>query len=408
MDPILPKVGASGKPGAVQGQFCAPIDTIPNDAPLILLDADADPRIVETFVPGAEFMSIDVRSNAQVIQVEDQTFSDTALVTRPNAALRRREILDVIGREVEKVTQGVLLVATKAVLRQLHLDEDPGATIRTDNDLLKPLRGAHPRWFGPAMQGLNAYQDFDTAIVLGRQQPPIEAIEDQMRAVFGGTGERLEFMPAEHPTRGLYRETEGAYLMADGTTRPAKFRTHPDHRGATLLSQIREAGTLQAIGRIRAVNARVPKRILVLCSIPLPGLPVDRLVQWQELVTGLSRLELGAKAQRIESALYPHGRSMPVSGLRLSAKDIGVDAPEVFTAESSGANWRVRLSTEGAFEMVRAIARRRGGRPVFVMLKRRGGGHATPAVLFDPPEDLAGAVASVWPDWELELVVGPG
>jgi hypothetical protein len=377
---------------------------IPNDAPLILLDADADPLIVEAVAPTAKFMSIDVRPNATVVQVEDQTFSDAALLTRPKALLRRREILDVIEREVNEAGGGVLLVATRKVLRQLHFDEDPCHEPGTDQDLMKPLRGAQPRWFGPGMQGVNAYESFNTVIVLGRMQPPIEAIEDQMRAVFGSSGERLEFMPAEVPTRGFFRETERAYLMADGTTRLARVRTHPDPRGAALLSQIREASTLQAIGRIRAVNAQVPKRILILCSIPLPRLPIDHLVLWQELVTDLSRAELSAKSQTLESALYPYGRSAPIAGLRLSGSGLRADAPEVFKKASSGFNWRTGLSTETTCDMVRAIARRRGGRTVFVTLKRRGGGHVTPAVLFDPPADIGAAVERLWPGLELAEV----
>jgi hypothetical protein len=398
----LTKTPCPGGPprSIIQMHSCS---SIPRDAPLILLDADADPLIVETCLPATRFVSIEVRPNAEVVQVEDQTFSDTALLTQPGSADRRREILDLVQRQVGMARHGVLLIATKAVLRQLHLDEDH--EVRNDNDLMMPLRGAHPRWFGPGMQGLNAYSPLDTAIVLGRLQPPIEAIEDQMRALYGNADEPFVLIPAEDPTRGWYREADAEYLMADGTTRPAKVRTHPDPRGAAILSQMREASTLQAIGRIRAVNAVDPKRILILCSIPLPALPIDRLVLWQELVTGLSRLELSAKAQRLEAALYPNGQWMPVAGMRLSAEGIRSDAPEVFTKMSSGREWRRGLENETIFEMIRAIARRRVGRPVFITLKRRGGGRPTPAVLFDPPADLAAAVARLWPGLELDCAL---
>jgi hypothetical protein len=379
--------------------------TIPWDAPLILLDADADPTLVETLVPGSEFVSINVSANADVIQIEDQTFSNAALLSRPNSAERRREILDLVVREVAAAKQGVLLVATKEVLRQLHLDEDPDGEMKGDNDLLRPLYGAHARWFGPGMQGVNRYEAFDTAIVLGRLQPPIEAIEGQMRAVFGNCAEQLALIPADDRTRGWYREVDASYLMSDGTTRPAKVRTHPDPRGAALLAQSREAYTIQAIGRIRAVNALVPKRILILCNMPLPGFLIDSLVLWQELVTGLSRLELGTKARNLESALYPYGRSMPVSGLRLSGEGIRADAPEVFKNASSGAEWRRDLPIATIFDLIRTIARRRGGRPLFITLKRPGGGKRTPAVLFDPPADLAAAATRLWPGLELDFIV---
>jgi hypothetical protein len=129
---------------------------------------------------------------------------------------------------------------------------------------------------------------------------------------------------------------------------------------------------------------------------------VDRLVLWQELVTGLSRLELSAKSQKLEAAIYQNGSRWPVTGLRLSAAGIAADAPYVFEKPNSAAEWRRALPTETIFEMIQAIARRRGGRPQFVWLRRPSGGRRTPAVLFNQCRDLAGAVARHWPDHELE------
>jgi hypothetical protein len=246
------------------------------------------------------------------------------------------------------------------------------------------------------MQGVNAYEDYDTAIVVGRLQPRLEAIEDQMRGVFGNSGEPLDFMPFEDPQRGWYAEVEAARLMADDTLRTTTIRGYPDRRGAAILALNRESCTLQAIGRIRAVKAGMRKRILILSSLVLPGLPIDRLVLWQELVTGLSRIELSAKSQRLETALYPDGSRWPVMGLRLSAAGIREDAQQIFESAHSGREWRRDLTTETIHEMIRAITRRRGGRPTFVDLGRPGGGKRTPAVLLDQA-DPARAVARLWP-----------
>jgi hypothetical protein len=378
--------------------------TVLQDAPLIMLDADADPLITEALVPGAEFVSISAPPQAEVIQVEDQTFSNAALLSRTGSAARRREILGLVEQEAANGRR-VLLVAARAVLRQLHLDEHPARAEIADDELLAPLRGAHPRWFGPGMQGVDKYKDFETVIIVGRLQPRIEAIESGMRSVFGNGEKPLRFMPADDPMRGWYAPVEGAYRLSDGNTKPAKSRSHPDPRGAAILALNREAYSIQAIGRIRAVNARKPKRILVLCSVPLPDLPIDQLALWQELVTGLPRDQLGEKFQRLEAALYPRGRSMPRSGLRLSGEGIRSDAPEAFSSASSGAEWRRDLATGTVFEMVRTIARRRGGRPQFVMLRRPGGGRRIPAVLFDQPGELSAAVARHWPGVELADII---
>ena len=375
--------------------------TIYRDAPLILLDADADPLVTEALVPGAEFVSIDVKPNADVIQVEDRTFSTASLLMRPGAEMRRAEILDVVRREVAAAPHGVLLVATKDVLRQLHRDVNPQVDLTSEEALLQPLLGAHPRWFGPRMQGVNTYEDFDTAIAVGRLQPRIEAIEDDMRALFGNSGAPLTFTDPADPTRGWFMPTASEYLLADGTVRAATIRSHPDPRGAGVLSLCREASTIQALGRIRAVKPGAPKRILILSSLVLPDFPVDRLVLWQELVTGLSRLELGAKSQRLEAALYPYGGAWSVSAIRLSAAGIQEDAPEVFDHPHSAKEWRRGLTTGAIQEMIRTIARRRGGRPTFVMLQRARGGKITPAVLFDCGDNRAEIVGHRWPELEL-------
>lgn len=373
---------------------------LPHDRPLLLLDADADPLVTETLAPGAELVTIEVPPNAEVIQVEDRTFSNASLIARPGADERRREILALVRREVAASRQGVLLVATKDVLRRLHQDVEPGRAQLTDDDLMAPLLGAHPRWFGPAMQGVNLYGAFDTAIIIGRLQPRIEVIEEQMRSIFGTTEEPLALMAPDDPKRGWYAELGAAYLMRDGTSRATRIRGYPDPRGAAILAQNREAFTLQAIGRIRAVRAGSPKKILVLSSLALPGFPIDRLVLWQELVTGLTRIELSAKAQRLEAALYPDGSCWPVPGLRLSAAGIREDAPEIFPAPYAAAEWRRGLATPAIQEMIRIIARRRGGRPQFLDLRRPGGGRRIPAVLFDQA-DPAESVAKRWPGLEL-------
>jgi len=116
--------------------------------------------------------------------------------------------------------------------------------------------------------------------------------------------------------------------MSNGTSQATTIRGYPDQRGAAILKLNRKAHSLQAIGRIRAVRPGKPKRILILSSLALPSLPVDSLVLWQELVTGLSRIELSAKSQRLASALYPDGGRWPVTGLRLSASGIREDAPD--------------------------------------------------------------------------------
>jgi hypothetical protein len=133
------------------------------------------------------------------------------------------------------------------------------------------------------MQGVNTFGKHHTVIIVGRLQPRMEIVEAQMRALCGDGDTPLAFLP---PGPGWMAPVDSARLMADDSLGPAKIRTHPDPRGAALLRQSREAASLQAIARIRAVTAAEAKRIVVLCSIPLADLPVTELAPWNALVAG--------------------------------------------------------------------------------------------------------------------------
>ena len=83
--------------------------------PTILIDADADPLIVETVRPGARFVSLSVAPRAEIVQVADRTFSNASLLSRPGAEDLRKGVLSIVEREVARAEgRGVLLVTTLA------------------------------------------------------------------------------------------------------------------------------------------------------------------------------------------------------------------------------------------------------------------------------------------------------
>lgn len=131
----------------------ASIDEIERDAPLLLLDADADPDITERIAPSAALVSIHSPPVADIVQVSDLTLSNSWLLHPIKGAERRAAVLTILKREVDRAAGGgVLVVATKSILAALH--GDVGNTVAdTDEETLRqPLLGAAPRWFGPRTQ----------------------------------------------------------------------------------------------------------------------------------------------------------------------------------------------------------------------------------------------------------------
>ena len=355
---------------------CRPIDQA---IPTILIDADADPLIVDAVRPGARFVSLSVTPRAEIVQIADRTLSNASLLSRPGAEDLRKGVLSIVEREVGHAEgRGVLLVATQAVLDRLHRDVDPARQVARPEDLLRPLLGAEPRWYGPRLQGVNTYRDFETVILVGRLEPPVSAIDAQLRALVADTDAPLVFAAEGAAAPGWFRDAQGWRLRADGSFDPARVRHHPDPRGAALLIQNREAYMLQAIARTRAVGAEARKRIVILCSIPLPEVPVDELVGWTEFVTGIPA-ELDRKVAVLRRAIRrPDG--VFAETLRLSVQGLVEDAPHVFPTESMAREWRRGVPSGRLSEILGHVERLDGVRIALSTSPRAGGGRGTPTV----------------------------
>lgn len=316
----------------------------PRDVPTLLLDADATPEIVERMFPGAELVQVDLRPNAEVVQITDKTFSATAL---KNPKLRK-EAVELVRAEVLADTlqggRGVLAIATKKVVRQFFEDAGHKLDGMTEAEislhmLNTELHGARWLWFGPTALGLNTWKGFGTAIVFGREEIPPDALADYLRAIQGDTGTELQLVPEDAKGNKLMAEEALPYLMADGSGSAVKVKVHPDPMGRALQIQTRELATRQTYERLRMATAPERKRLVLACKVPIPRLPVDKLVTWDEL-----------KPARFEAAQAEAAQRGGV--LRLSAAGLAQDAPETFKTADAAKLW---LRTEGK-EAVNRVA----------------------------------------------------
>lgn len=377
----------------------------PRDVPTLLLDADATPEIVERMFPGAELVQVDLRPNAEVVQVTDKTFSATAL---KNPKLRK-EAVELVRAEVLADTmqgaRGVLVVATKKVVRQFFEDAGhifEGMTPSEISQFMQntELHGARWLWFGPAALGLNTWQGFGTAIVFGREELPVDALEDLLRAIQGDTGAELRLVPEDaQGNKRLPRESV-PYLMADGSGAAAKVTAHPDTMGRALQIQTRELATRQTFERLRLATATERKRVILACSVPIPNLPVDKLVTWGEL-----------RPTRFEAALAEAAQRGGV--LRLSAAGLAEDARQTFPTPKAAARWLESSEGKEAVNTPAPLIRyNTSGAGVFnlrrVSLRLHGRkGRATPALVVLPGDARAMAERQFGPLSMFEEQTGP-
>ena len=241
-----------------------------------------------------------VPRDAEVIQVKGKVFSRQSLTgtskygspissTRTAAAEHLRdEVLTLL----RMLSGEVLLVTYKAVEELLQ-------------PLLPPrIRVAH---FG-ALRGLNAYEAYETVVVLGRQQPSTQAIEALARPFAADDDEPLF-------TFGGYVQQCRARRLRHRSPSIEVVQVHPDARCQDLLEQVREAEIVQAIDRVRPVFNR--RRIIVLTNMAL-DLTVDHAVAWAELRPG-----------KLACAFARHGV------LPLSAGDLCRGFPDLWSSENT-------------------------------------------------------------------------
>ncbi|EYD71425.1 hypothetical protein [Limimaricola hongkongensis] len=304
--------------------------TMPHSEPMLVLDADADREILTAV--GCNVIAeheLTLRPNAIIQQLHDRRMSTTSLL---GSEKLREEWRRIIAREVLRDrlgnNSGVLVGATKKVVRTFFEDAGHDFGSMTEDEVSQfmlntRLHGAHWLWFGGRALGSNRYKTCSSVIVIGREELPVSALEDQGRALWGDTpGRPLRLIEADEKGNLRLPEEEVQYEMTDGSAMAVLVPCHPDPRIRRLQLQARELATRQMVERLRLARSDRPKRVILGCSIPIPGLPVDALVSWDDLCP--CRVQAAVITGLVEKGV-----------VRLSHKGLSADAPQVFRTENA-------------------------------------------------------------------------
>lgn len=249
-----------------------------NVARVLVIDANADEELIGQFLRVGTFARIRASRQARVIQCRSTRCSTTSLdpsrnadpTSRREAKQRLKEVGTMIARLAAQHSK-VLVVGPQAIVGNPKDKAKPLLKVPINVDL------AHFN----SIRGIDKWKHHDAVVVIGRNGPPIKAVEAIARCVYLSDRKPLHFADdwiAEARGYRVKRERLGVDVVR-----------HRDARAQTVLEQVREAETLQAIDRLRLVHAPAPKHVYVLSNIPL-DIDVDELVTWDEIVNG-SRLE---------------------------------------------------------------------------------------------------------------------
>ncbi|MDC1439938.1 hypothetical protein N8206_01265, partial [Planktomarina temperata] len=307
---------------------------VSRSVPVLYLDATADPIITEAYLPALQYHQIDVRQLAVVSQVHDRTGSKNFWNSK-------------IGPEQENLSESTYDarhndLASLITILNAWVKAGESPLLVGNKDLCKFLRD-HPRLDAgvavahfASLRGSNAYADRSVVFITGRNQPPIDGIEQQARAIFGNSGNPLSYDDKEN----LPLDQVDYWLSARSPHAPAAMTvpSFSDPRIEAVQKQIREAETVQAIARLRLVWADYQKRVFLLSNLPVE-MPVDHLIEFNDLMPDRLEMEL---IRTGDLPLTPLG----LEKMRPDLGYAGASARKLFQSDRSKASDPKRLLTQ--------------------------------------------------------------
>ena len=246
--------------------------------PILIIDATMNFGLVQWRFRGAELKAdITVERPCTYVMQLDVELPTSALIDREtgDAQLKLHQAADrieVIARSSYRRCPGdwdVLVVcATKKVQAAL-------TALLAGRDSLERVALRHHG----DLVGLNIYENVGDVVLLGRPLPPALALEIEAQSLQGTK-------VAASGGDGRYPRAMKALAMRDGTARAVEVETHSDPLVEALLEQTVQAQLLQAVGRAREIRRRPenPVRLHIWTAVPLRGIPVDEVVDWDRVV----------------------------------------------------------------------------------------------------------------------------
>ncbi|WP_171212034.1 hypothetical protein [Ruegeria sp. HKCCA5426] len=243
------------------------------DKPFLFLDGTGDPDLAKImFGDDLRAHRFAAERNALVTQVVKNQMSSRNILGKqsdneliedsipPKCALLQDRIKGVLDRHSDAA-----VFLTKRIRKALGLLDD--------------ARAGHFN----AIRGLNHWEGRPTAIIVGREQAPMQEIELTARAFAAKLRRPLV-------SSGPVWEWRGIRTRDEASSYPIVVMTHPDPLVEKILHQTREAEIAQAIDRIRLIHNREPKEVIIMNEIAV-DITVDQVVGWPDFWPGGTRPE---------------------------------------------------------------------------------------------------------------------
>ncbi len=237
--------------------------------PVLCIDADYCPRLVKVFLPGITRIKLSVERNAYITQIHSTTNAKTRFIPRNNSSIRERESALNIIKDIQVIIDNVcadygpvLIISYQYLVGNKKNNIEPKLVIP---------KGSMSVHFG-ALRGLNEFGHLNTAIIIGRNELPIDAVEAQAAAIWWDRKEELVLTGERH-----YEDR--AYRLRNGKDLGVAVTVCEDEYAQIMMHLQRECESLQAIDRLRLIHNSQIKNVFLLSNVPL-DLTVDNLISF--------------------------------------------------------------------------------------------------------------------------------
>ena len=243
---------------------------------VFITDATISEMIVRQCLPIDTFKVIQGQRNAIVVQCSDSICSTSSLnpakstnqIDQQRAITRLLDVQALVD-ELARTGADILVVGPSTITG------NPAKGIGSKLATAPNVGLAH---LG-SVRGIDAWKTCEALVLIGRNEPTPQAVENIARAFFYDDPTPLQLTGQWEPqTRG--------FDMASGEQIGTVVAGHRDPRVHEVLMQIREAESIQALDRLRLIHNTDPKLVILLSKLPLPGVQVDQLLPWSELTRG--------------------------------------------------------------------------------------------------------------------------
>lgn len=280
-----------------------------NQVPLLLLDASAEPNIIQKIWGGIRVKTHDISGplNVRVVGVVNRTFSNATVVG------------SVSDPEDVRVLTAKRLNQLRTALSMVSSLYGWGRVVAGGSILVR--KAFNMNWAGPdnvdwchfgAMRGLDFAKHHSAAFSVGRMELPLRTIDGLVAALTYDDETPEE--PYDRDGTGLVPETNQTLMMPTGyqkfTMRSGEIveipaPLFPENSWARRIQeQYREEELLQFVGRLRPVYREGEPPVWFACSSVIPqNLTIDDLIHIDDLTSGPSYLFDAIR--RAEGVVHP-------------------------------------------------------------------------------------------------------